>query len=89
MTCDICNDDQFPAEIVNDKLVCTRCKASASFAAPRLLECCFGICADDPNWKCCQPAKWRNYFEGRPTDLVWCDEHKPTECQYPHVVEAL
>ena len=34
MTCDICNDDQFPAEIVNDKLVCTRCKASASFAAP-------------------------------------------------------
>jgi hypothetical protein len=28
MTCDNCNDDQFPAEMVDDKLICTRCKAS-------------------------------------------------------------
>lgn len=72
--------------------ICERISAAlaeSAFAPASLLECSFGIRADNPNWRCHAAAKWSNWYNGHQTKLYWCDEHKPDECIYPHELRAL
>lgn len=39
MTCDICNDDQFPAELVDDKLICIECQMKPTELPNSVLKC--------------------------------------------------